>query len=121
MWPRILSALLGIWLMVAPSVLHYSGTASINDRIIGPLVAATAIIAIWEITRPLRWLGIIFGLWLLLAPGFFHFPSRALVNNAVVGAVLVILAFLGRVSRDKFGGGWRGIVWRKQKAESRKQ
>ena len=110
MWPRIASALLGIWLMVAPSVLHYDGRASINDHIVGPLVAATAIIAIWEITRPFRWLGIIFGLWLLLAPGFLHFPSHALINSAVVGAVLVILSFLGGRVREKFGGGWREIV-----------
>lgn len=110
MWPRIVSALLGIWLMVAPSVLHYDGHASINDHIVGPLIAATAIIAFWEITRPLRWLGIVFGLWLLLAPGFLRFPSRALVNSAVVGAVLVILAFLGGRVGGKFGGGWRELV-----------
>lgn len=110
MWPRIVSALLGIWLMVAPSVLHYDGHASISDRIAGPLIAATAIIAIWEITRPLRWLGIPFGLWLLLAPAFFSFPSHALVNNVVVGTVLVILAFVGRRTKEKFGGGWRELV-----------
>ncbi|HET7551088.1 MAG TPA: hypothetical protein VFK04_07345 [Gemmatimonadaceae bacterium] len=110
MWPRIVSALLGIWLMVAPSVLHYDGRASINDHIVGPLIAATAIIAIWEITRPLRWLGIVFGTWLVFAPAFFRFPSEALVNNVVVGAVLVILAFLGGRVNEKFGGGWREVV-----------
>ncbi|HEY9426494.1 MAG TPA: hypothetical protein VIR34_05015 [Gemmatimonadaceae bacterium] len=114
MWPRIVSALLGIWLMVAPSVLHYDGHASISDRIVGPLIAATAIIAIWEITRPLRWLGVPFGLWLLFAPAYFRFPSHALVNNVVVGAMLVILSFLGGGVREKFGGGWRGVVERKQ-------
>jgi hypothetical protein len=110
MWPRIVSTLLGIWLMLAPSLLHYDATASISDRVAGPLIAATAIIAIWEVTRPLRWLGIVFGLWLLLAPGLFHFPRHALVNSAVVGAALVILSFLGGKVREKFGGGWRGVV-----------
>ncbi len=95
MWPRIVSALLGIWLMVAPSLLHYDGHASLSDHVVGSLIAATAIIAIWEVTRPLRWLGIIFGLWLLFAPGIFRFPSHALVNSAIVGVVLVILAFMG--------------------------
>jgi hypothetical protein len=110
MWPRILSALLGIWLMVAPSLLHYDGHASISDRIVGPLIAATAIIAIWKVTRPLRWLGILFGLWLLFAPALFHFPSHALVDSAIVGAVLVILAFLGGRVNQNFGGGWREVV-----------
>jgi hypothetical protein len=94
MWPRVVSALLGVWLMAAPALLGYSGTASTSDRVVGPLVAAIAIIAIWEITRPLRWLGVPFGLWLLVAPSFFHFPSHALLNSAVVGTVLVILSFL---------------------------
>ncbi|HET7622298.1 MAG TPA: hypothetical protein VFK39_10380 [Gemmatimonadaceae bacterium] len=110
MWPRIVSALLGIWLMVAPSVLHYDATASISDRVLGPLIAATAIIAIWEVTRPLRWLGILFGLWLLIAPGIFDFPSHALANSAVVGAALVILSFLGGRVRGKYGGGWKEAV-----------
>ena len=110
MWPRVISALLGIWLMVAPSVLHYYGYPAISDRVFGPLIAGPAIIAIWETTRPLHWLGIPFGLWLLFAPTFFRFPSDALVNNVAVGAVLVILAFLGGGVREKFGGGWREIV-----------
>lgn len=110
MWPRIVSALLGIWLMVAPSVLHYEGIASISDHIAGPVVAATAIVAIWEITRPLRWLGILFGLWLLLAPAFFHFPSPALVNSAVAGTALIILSFLGGRIGQTFGGGWRELL-----------
>lgn len=110
MWPRIISALLGIWLMVAPSLLGYRGVASISDRIVGPLVAATAIIAIWEITRPLRWLGVPFGLCLLIAPGLFHFPSHAVVNSAVAGTVLVIISFLGGGVKERYGGGWRGLV-----------
>lgn len=110
MWPRVASALLGIWLMVAPSLLHYDGRAAVSDHVLDPLTAATAIVAIWQVTRPLRWLGVIFGVWLLLAPGFFHFPSHALVNNAVVGALLVLLAFLGGKVREKFGGGRREVV-----------
>ena len=121
MWPRIISALLGIWLMVAPALLGYRGVASISDHIVGPLVAATAIIAIWEVTRQLRWLGIPLGLWLLLAPGLLRFPSRALANSAVVGAALVILSFLGGRVKERYGGGWRGLVKGKQKAESREQ
>lgn len=107
MWPRVLSALLGIWLMVSPSFLHYDGRAASNDHIVGPLVAVTAIIAIWEVARPLRWLGILFGLWLLFAPGIFRFPPPALANNAFVGASLVLLSFLGGKVGQKRGGGWR--------------
>lgn len=43
-WASWLNALAGVWLIVAPFVLHYSGTASIwNDVILGILVAAFAL------------------------------------------------------------------------------
>lgn len=107
---RILSALLGVWLMAAPAILGYSGAASISDRVVGPLVAATAIIAIWEVTRPIRWLGVPLGLWLLVAPASFHSPSPAVVNSAIVGTALVVLSFLEGKVRGRYGGGWMELV-----------
>jgi hypothetical protein len=50
MWAQLINALLGMWLMAAPAVLGYIGPARTNDRIIGPLAAGAALIAIWETT-----------------------------------------------------------------------
>ena len=55
--------------MASPAVLDYADPARANDRIIGPLVASMAIIAIWDITRPLRWVNVILGAWLLTRRG----------------------------------------------------
>lgn len=68
MWAYILNALLGIWLMAAPAALHYAGVASVNDRIVGPVATECAIIAISEVTRPVRWGNVALGLWLVIAP-----------------------------------------------------
>lgn len=110
MWPRIISAILGIWLMAAPALLHYSGAASVSDRIVGPLGAATAIIAIWEVTRPLRWVGVPLGLWLLLAPWPLHFPSVAILNSALVGTAMITLSLVRAKVVGRYGGGWRELV-----------
>ncbi|MGH7966442.1 MAG: SPW repeat domain-containing protein, partial [Candidatus Binatia bacterium] len=50
MWAQLTNILLGVWLMVAPAVFGYVGTASTNDRIVGPLVASFAMIALSEAT-----------------------------------------------------------------------
>ena len=83
MWPRIVNIALGLWLMVAPSVLDYGDPAAANDRIVGPIAAALAVIAVWEATRPLRWVNVVLGLWLVIAP-FSQSDER------IVGAIGVI-------------------------------
>ena len=65
---HLLPALAGIWLMMSPAVLGYADPARANDRIIGPIVASLATIAMWEVSRPLRWVNVVLGAWLLVAP-----------------------------------------------------
>ncbi len=77
MWARLLSAAAGIWLMTAPAVLRYSNPAQTNDRIIGPIVASISIIAIWQVTRAIRWLNLPLGAWLILAPALLGYLSTA--------------------------------------------
>ena len=86
MWARILTAALGIWLMAAPAVLGYDRPASADDRIVGPLAAAFAIVAIWEVTRPLSWMNLLLGLWLIVAPWLLGYGLTATINSTVVGS-----------------------------------
>lgn len=114
MWPRVGSALIGVWLMAAPSVLGYGGVAATNDRIAGPTAAAIAIVAMSQVTRAFRWLNLVIGAWLLLAPWILGYPPSALASSMVSGLALAGLASLrGRVDR-RYGGGWRSLVrpWR---------
>jgi hypothetical protein len=116
MWAQVLSALLGVWLMVAPAVLGYPGPAHINDRIIGPIVASIAAIAAWEATRPLGRANLVLGLWLVIAPWVLGYGSMALLNSTLVGVLLVVFALVpGRV-RHRFGGGWSSL-WRRTAIE----
>jgi hypothetical protein len=52
MWAQCLNAMLGIWLMAAPTILGYGGPARTNHQIVGPLAVSCAVIALWEVTRP---------------------------------------------------------------------
>ena len=111
MWAQIINALLGIWLMAAPAVLHYAGAASVNDRIVGPVAVACAIIAISAVTRPVRWVNMVLGLWLVIAPWILGAPYIVVLNSTAVGLLLMLCASVrGKISH-RFGGGWASL-WR---------
>lgn len=112
MWAQCINMLLGIWLMAAPTALGYVGPARTNHRIIGPLAVSCAVIALWEVTRPVRWGNFVFGLWLLVAPWVFTDTWAALLNSSLVGLLLMIFASVrGTAEPQRFGGGW-SVLWR---------
>ena len=110
MWARIASALLGVWLMAAPAALGYAGPARTNDRIAGPAAATVAIIAIWEVTRPVRWANLLIGGWLAIAPVVLGYQSVAAVNSVAVGLLLAALTLVRGRLRQRFGGGWSALT-----------
>lgn len=109
MFARILEAALGVWLIIAPAVLGHGPPAAHSDRIAGPLIASLAIIALWEVARPLRHLNLLFGFWLIAAPLVVGFGGVAAVDSIVVGvAVAALSRFEGRIE-SSFGGGWSSL------------
>jgi hypothetical protein len=109
MWTHLLAALAGIWLMAAPAVLDYADPARANDRIIGPIVASIAIIAVWEIGRPLRWVNVILGAWLLIAPWLLGHPPDARWNSLAAGALILALSLAKGKHTHQVGGGWTAL------------
>jgi SPW repeat len=110
MWARIASFVLGLWLMAAPAVIGYADPARTNDHIVGPVVAGFAFIAIWQLMRPLRWIGLVVGAWLLAAPWILEYGTTPTVNSLVVGLLLAVLTFLGTKTSKRFGGGWMSLL-----------
>lgn len=116
MWARILNTALGIWLMASPAVLGYGAPAETNDRIVGPLIATFALIAISEVTRPLRRVNTAAGAWLLLAPWILGYGSAAtIINDMVVGAVVIGASLVRGQVEERFAGGW-SVLWRSNDA-----
>jgi general stress protein CsbA len=110
MWQRFLAIILGIWLMAAPAVLGYTGAARTNDAIIGPLAASFAVIAIWEVTRSVRWVNILFALWLLLAPWVLSYEALVpTINSMTVGIIMAVTAAIRGKITQRYGGGWPAL------------
>ena len=113
MWARLINAALGIWLMAAPAVLGYGAPAETSDRIAGPLIATFAIVAIWEATRPCRWVCFVAGLWLVAAPFLLGYGLGhvATPNSIAVGAAVAALATHKGPIEERFDGGW-SMLWK---------
>jgi hypothetical protein len=111
MLARILSALLGAWLMAVPDVLDYTGAARINDSVVGPTVLGFSFIAAWQLMRSLRWVELVAGVWLLVAPWALGYELVPIVNSIVVGILLISFALVRGKVEQRFGGGWSSL-WR---------
>ena len=107
---RLAAVVAGIWLMAAPAVLGYGGTAADNDRIIGPIAGAFAFVACWEILMAMRWATVPFGVWLLVAPFVLGYDdTAAMISSVASGLVIVATAPVGGDVREQFDGGWRSV------------
>ena len=115
---QVVLTVVGIWLMFAPSVLGYASPAADSDRIAGPLLAAFAFLAIFQITRGLRWVNLPIGAWLVVAPLLLDFPTDAAVNSVACGVATLVLAPMGRVDQSRYGGGWV-TLWRTDRLPGR--
>ncbi len=112
MWARLLNICLGVWLMAAPSVLGYGGAARTNSTVVGALAASFACVALWEATRPLRWVNFALGLWLAVTAMALG-SGAAAVNGALVGILMAAAARAGGEVKGRYGGGWAAL-WRSE-------
>lgn len=110
-WARLLNSAVGIWLMAAPAVLGYDAPAATSDRLIGPVAVSFAIIALWEVTRPVRRVNTALGLWLLAAPWLLGYAPVPAVNSIIAGVLLITLSLVRGEVSGQYGGGWRA-VWK---------
>lgn len=108
-WAQGLASLVGVWIILAPAALGLSETVRMHDRIVGPFVAAFACIAMWEVTRPLRWINVALGAWLLIAPWILGFETPATINTTITGVGLIGLSFIKGRIKHRFAGGWASL------------
>lgn len=114
MWARLISAAIGAFFMASPGVFGYGGAAAVNDQVVGPVIFASSLVAVWPVVRSLRRIELPAGLWMLVAPVFIGYPSSGAdlpdVIHVFAGLTLAILALLGDKTQENFGGGWSSVL-----------
>lgn len=105
------SAALGAWVMLAPTVFGTEGRAADSDYLAGPLVISVSVVALADVGRTARWLNLPLALWIGAAPWFLDGATQAARGNAAVAAVLLVACSLpkGRIG-DRFGSFDKYIV-----------
>lgn len=112
MWAQIGNAILGIWLLMAPWILGYSGsTADTIDRAVGPIVIFFSVLAIRDVTRVARFVLLLPSLFLIITPWILHYSAGAPVAcNELAGMAIAVLAVIrGNVTKQT-GGGWLALA-----------
>ncbi|HVK16122.1 MAG TPA: SPW repeat protein [Fimbriiglobus sp.] len=119
MYAQLAAFLLGVWLTVTPGALGFSDPARANFHVVGPLVAMFALTAVFQVTRPVRWVNLPLGAWLVVAPwilGYVTGPETAW--SVAIGLAVAGLATVRGTVTERFGGGWPAL-WRKTVEEAR--
>jgi hypothetical protein len=91
-WQDSANALLGVWLMFSPLILGYQNDVAAvgNSLLVGVLLLATALGAIffprvWE-----EWTETVLGLWLAVSPWVVGFASQPAKASALVTGLIVL-------------------------------
>lgn len=103
-WNLLLSAGLGTWLMLTPSLLGSTGASAHSDHLVGALIVTTAVIALADVGRAMRLLNIVFGTWVIAAPwvlGGATTGSRW--SDAIAGAIVIFLSVRRGPIGERYG------------------
>ncbi|MFD2514411.1 vitamin K epoxide reductase family protein [Pontibacter locisalis] len=94
-WNLALIMAVGIWVMLAPAILGYTGSIADSNHVAGALIITFAVIAMSEVARPVRFIHILFGLWLIAAPWVMgnNNNDAAMWNGIASGIALIALSF----------------------------
>lgn len=107
---------LGLWLIVAPFVLAFTGAAFINDMLCGIAIAILAGMRVRHptlATKPASWVNLAIGAWLIVAPFVLNYLSGPAAWNDIIVGILVLM-FAGwsgaepRASADRIAANARG-------------
>ncbi len=111
MWPHVLTAVIGVWLLASPDLLGYTGSAQVNNQIAGAWITTFGLIAMSESVRAVRWANAALGAWLLCAPFILEYPDERAIGSIALGLGVLALSCIRGTLVNRFGGGWT-VLWR---------
>ena len=115
MWAQVINIVLGLAVMALPGMLGFSKAESNNHYIVGPLVAAFALVATTGVGRSARLFNIPAGSWLMVGPLLLGFSTTARLTGILLGMLIVVFSLFKGTLSQRFGGGWRSL-WQKEPA-----
>jgi hypothetical protein len=89
----VANLILGLFLLVSPWILAYSGVPAQNAGISGAIIAVLSVAALAAFAQWEEWLNLLLGLWVLVSPWMLGFEgTTAGTVHIVVGILVAVLA-----------------------------
>jgi len=109
-WNLLLSAGLGVWLMLTPSVLGSAAPAAHGNHVAGALIVTFAVMALADVGRAMRFVNIVFGAWMIAAPWLLAgATSASRWSDVIVGALVIFLSLKRGPVRERYGS-WQRYI-----------
>ena len=99
-----LNVLAGIWLIIAPFVLGYSGGDPYwNDIVFGAITGLIALARVAGAYRAfwLSWINMLIGAWIFVSAFWLDATNTAQTNDIVLGAIVFVLALVSATASDE--------------------
>jgi hypothetical protein len=106
-WQDPVSALLGVWLIVAPWLLGFQSDSTVmsNHVVVGIALTAVALGAVFLPQAWEEWTEVALGVWLAVSPWVLKFTTleAARTNAVLVGVAVLVLALWVLLSDKDYG------------------
>lgn len=94
-WASVGNVVMGLWLIVAPFVLGFTGsnTAQWNHIIVGAAVLVLAAVRAFDPDErmSISWVNVALGLWMIVAPFVLGYTSvNAAQNSSIISGVIIL-------------------------------
>ncbi len=104
-WNLFVAVAIGLWFMISPSLLGYSGKLADSNHLVGAVVVAFSIISMSEVVRSLRFSNVLFALWLITSIWIFNNPGGITLWSQIAAAIiLIVVTFRKGIINDTHGG-----------------
>ena len=103
-WQDPINALLGIWLIISPWVLGFSSetAAMANFVIVGILLLAAALGAMYVPKAWEEWTESVLGLWMIVSPWIVRYTAvQAAKTDAILAGIVILILGLWAVQDEK--------------------
>lgn len=109
-WTLAASAVLGMWLMLAPTVFGTEKPAANVGHLGGAWIVTVSVISMGEVLRLGRWLNVLLGLGIAVVPWLLEGSTTAGAVNATVVGLLVAALAIPRGRKTETYGLWDKLV-----------
>lgn len=113
-WQDPVNALLGAWLILAPWALGFQAerVAMLDFTVVGVLLVAAALGAIFLAKAWEEWAEVVFGICLMASPWILGFSHVTMAVQAALftGIAVVVLALWVLATDDEYSGWWHRLV-----------